>query len=488
MQSGICRESPTGWVLRGLACLALSCLLTGCEWNDFINASEPKVLGKDSKPLVVPILDTLDPSVEEPDTAYSQAVDVRPQDLVPDISDYRMGKNDTVSVSIFDLYGEGTGEAVKLVRVSETGMVSLPFISPVKAEGLTERELEQVVSNAYQEARLIKNARVSATVAEARARTYSIQGNVGSVGEYQITRPDYRMLDVMVAAHAPAAAIGADYAYVIRKVSSETPAVPPVLPATQPSPNPSLPTTAPGELLAPQSRAGGPPERRAMLMDQPSPNNGGLLAPGSDEGASGVIEGQPAPAPARPASPGPAAAPTPEALPSPEPSTAFQFNSLKEPSDLRVIRVPIDQLRQYGQLKYNIVIRPGDMIIVPDPQTGFYYMAGHSARPGVFSLAGTKVTIKQAWGAAGGADDFGVPRRSEIIRRIGTNKEVFVRINISKIWAGQQPDIYLKPNDIVFVGTDFIAPFVAAVRNSFRFTYGFGFLYDRDFSPQSSGF
>jgi len=65
---------------------------------------------------------------------------------------------------------------------------------------------------------------------------------------------------------------------------------------------------------------------------------------------------------------------------------------------------------------------------------------------------------------------------------------VFVRINISKIWAGQQPDIYLKPNDIVFVGTDFIAPFVAAVRNSFRFTYGFGFLYDRDFSPQSSGF
>jgi hypothetical protein len=27
-------------------------------------------------------------------------------------------------------------------------------------------------------------------------------------------------------------------------------------------------------------------------------------------------------------------------------------------------------------------------------------------------------------------------------------------------------------------------PFIAAMRNAYRFTYGFGFLYDRNYAPQ----
>ncbi len=33
------------------------------------------------------------------------------------------------------------------------------------------------------------------------------------------------------------------------------------------------------------------------------------------------------------------------------------------------------------------------------------------------------------------------------------------------------------------VGTHAIAPLLATLRNSFRFTYGFGFVYDRNFGP-----
>jgi hypothetical protein len=63
---------------------------------------------------------------------------------------------------------------------------------------------------------------------------------------------------------------------------------------------------------------------------------------------------------------------------------------------------------------------------------------------------------------------------------------------LAKVLALEQPDIYLKPNDVIFVGTHFIAPFLAAVRTSFRITYGFGFLYDRNFytgneSQQNAG-
>jgi polysaccharide export outer membrane protein len=175
-------------------------------------------------------------------------------------------------------------------------------------------------------------------------------------------------------------------------------------------------------------------------------------------------------------------------VPAPGNAHVFKFDDLQPPSDQRIIRVPINQLRQYGALKFNVVIRPGDMIIVPDPTNGFYYMGGHLLRTGVYSISGFKVTLKQAWVAAGGADDFTIPRRTEIIRRVGTDKEVFVRINMGKIWSGEQPDIYLKPDDLVEVGTDFIAPFLAAGRNSFRVTYGFGFLYDRNFYTGPNGF
>ena len=57
------------------------------------------------------------------------------------------------------LVSAGTGEQVKTVRVTETVSINLLFVPPVKAAGLTERELEGAVSKAYEDARLIHDAR-----------------------------------------------------------------------------------------------------------------------------------------------------------------------------------------------------------------------------------------------------------------------------------------------------------------------------------------
>jgi protein involved in polysaccharide export with SLBB domain len=450
-----------------VAWVALSGLLTACDgpfMNDFLDPGEPKITSPDNdktKPLVVPVLDTLASGIEEPDTAFSSATDIEPADLVPDISDYKLGPNDLVSVSIFDLLGEGTGEQVKTVRVTETGMISLPFIPPVKASGLTERELEEAVSKAYEDANLIRKARVSVTVAEARARTFSIQGNVGAAGEYQITKPDFRMLDAMVTSHAPAVAIGVPYAYIIRKAAEPgaqpgviSPPAPPV-----PAPQPNAPTTAPGDMFA-------PPQTNPQT---PTTAPGNLLAP-------------PPTNPAGPQGRANSPAPTRRTIAMDNVSSqVFRFDDVEAPTDMRIIRVPIDQLRQYGELKYNVVIRPSDMIIVPDPVTGVYYIGGHVLRPGVFGLTGVGVTLKQAWVAAGGADGFAFPYRTEVVRRIGTNREVCVRVRLNDILALEEPDIYLKPNDVVYVGTHFISPFLAAVRTSFRIGYGASWSYDRNF-------
>lgn len=483
---------------------ALAMLLAGCDnspWNDFINPGEPKIVNTDTaqKPLVVPILDTLASGLEEPNSAFSDATDIEPADLIPDVTDYRIGPNDLLSVSVFDLLGEGTGETVKQVRVTETGSISLPFIPPVKAQGLTERELEQAVQKAYEDARLIRAARVSVSVVEARARTFSIQGNVGSPAEYQITRPDFRMLDALVTSRAPQVSIGVPYAYVIRNLKlagdeGSNPPAEPNAPTNSNSPVPSPSQSSPG--MSPPTGTPSQPGNSAPPENVPASQPGGdLLSPPPTTPAGPQGRANPSPSADRAvamADDSTAAQSSPPLAPlnlaQLNSSKVFRFDDIEAPTDVRIIRVPIDQLRQFGELKYNIVIRPGDMIIVPDPQNGVYYFGGHVLRGGVFSLSGTEVTLKQAWVAAGGADDFAFPNRTEIIRRIGTNREVAVRVDLSKILALDIPDIYLKPNDLVIVGTHFLAPFIAAVRNSFRITYGFGFLYDRNFYNGPNGF
>jgi protein involved in polysaccharide export with SLBB domain len=501
-----------GRMFTVVAWVALSGLLSGCDgpfMNDFLDPGEPHIVspGYDrTSPLVVPVLDTLASGIEEPSTAFAAATDIEPADLVPDISDYKIGPNDLLSVAIFDLLGEGTGEQVKTVRVTETGMISLTFIPPVKASGLTERELEQAVSKAYEDANLIRKARVSVTVSEARARTFSIQGNVATPGEYQITKPDFRMLDAMVTSHAPAVSIGVPYAYIIRK-AAEPGAQPGVISPSAPSepsaPQPNVPTTAPGDMFAPPPATPEAPPAPAPPATPEAPTTPAAppttpaapptpAPPATPEAPTTAPGNLLVPPPTNPAGPqGRASPPAPAqrtiAMDNVS-SQVFKFDDVEAPTDMRIIRVPIDQLRQYGELKYNVVIRPGDMIIVPDPVTGVYYMGGHVLRPGVFSLTGVNVTLKQAWVAAGGGDGFAVPYRTEIIRRVGSNREVCIRVRLNAVLALEEPDVYLKPNDVVYVGTHFIAPFLAAVRNSFRISYGAAFSYDRNFYNGQNAF
>jgi protein involved in polysaccharide export with SLBB domain len=153
---------------------------------------------------------------------------------------------------------------------------------------------------------------------------------------------------------------------------------------------------------------------------------------------------------------------------------------------VRIIRIPYEALRR-GELKYNIAIRPRDVIYAADPQTGFYFVGGHVARPGAYAFSGQKITIKDAIISASMLDGLAIPQRTDIIRKIHPDHEVFVRVDLTKIFSGEAPDIYLKPDDKVMVGTNALAPFLAAIRGGFRITYGFGFLFDRNYAYNNNG-
>jgi hypothetical protein len=102
-------------------------------------------------------------------------------------------------------------------------------------------------------------------------------------------------------------------------------------------------------------------------------------------------------------------------------------------------------------------------------------------------MDGRPVTLKMAVAAAGGLGPLAWPRRCEVTRRVGRNKEETVMVDLDKITSGEQPDFFIKPLDLINVGTHPTARWRAVLRNSFRATYGFGFIYDRNFAERDYG-
>ncbi len=136
----------------------------------------------------------------------------------------------------------------------------------------------------------------------------------------------------------------------------------------------------------------------------------------------------------------------------------------EEREDIRLIRISPDGLRQ-GDPRYNIVVRPGDVIRLYSGDIGFYYLTGHVRRPGVYSFrSGATVTLKNAVAAAAGLDALGWPDRVTVYRRIA-DREQMIQVNLDRIYAGVEPDFYLKKDDIVNFGTHPFAPFLVQIRN-----------------------
>ena len=57
-------------------------------------------------------------------------------------------------------------------------------------------------------------------------------------------------------------------------------------------------------------------------------------------------------------------------------------------------------------------------------------------------------------------------------------------IDLEKIFNGTQPDFFIKQNDWINVGIHGTSRRLAVLRNVFRTTYSFGFIYDRNLSDK----
>ena len=511
-------HQPRRYVLVAMTLAALCS--TGC--HSFFNSwFDPSQVGRFSGELTLDIRTSL--SLQDSPLGIPDASDPQPRDLIPVYEEYRYEVGDVLNIRIFELLARGTETAAQ-ATIDEVGKIVLPVLGEIHVAGLARSELTEELVRLLDERGLIKDATVIVEPVVRRGLTFVVFGATPAPNLYPLPTPNTRLLEALnisggfvdsvtdiyvirnaegapnAAAPAPWSGRGMASAQSLNGValasafgsSGATRGNDDVEPANNNAaelinavqkPGDAAPVlTQPATDIAPA----GPTDRPRWIFV-----NGEWVE--SDSSASTQTDtagvGQDTPTPTGRAQPAPDPTPPADQFIAPPPASptqdqAIDWEMLAGDRESRVIRISAKALRD-GDPRQNIVVRAGDTIRILAGQVGEYYMMGQIIRPGAYSLTGRQITLKSAVASAGNLAPLAWPDRCTIYRRYGDREEMH-QVNLDAIFAGKEPDVLLKNNDVVLVGTHPVAPFLAVFRNAFRLTYGFGFVYDRNFADIDS--
>ncbi|MDD5134457.1 MAG: polysaccharide biosynthesis/export family protein [Phycisphaerae bacterium] len=515
------------WVHIVITAVVMMFALSGCSKDHL----DPTQIGRfRSAPAVNIILDSLGVS-EETASVYEGAEDPKPADLVEYERDYAFSSGDIIRISIFELLRESQPYVDDYV-VTESGNISIPEIGQIQAAGLTETQLEEEIRKSLYPG-ILKNPSVTVALRNSTGRAFTILGDgIATPGRYGIPRYDFRLLDALATAGS-ARQFNVSYIYVTRRVTGQEQIDSEIGAGgalnlkqveqggeLEPLPNTSeiKEQDADSDLLEiieptfSRSQMSGlviasaematdeeleqlaNPENVSFEKDSGLKVRSGIediqqsqgriewifrdgkWVPVKTEG--GTIEDTrkvalPQPKQQEQIAEAPAQKTQPE---------NFGWSDIQSGGvQSRVIRIPKDKLYG-GDPRYNIVIKPQDTITAQLDVIGEFYVLGNVNNQGIINLTGRPMTLKMAIAAAGGLGQLAWPKKCEVVRRIGEKKEEIVMVDLEKIAAGTQPDFFIKPNDVINVGTHGAARYMYTLRNAFRSYYGFGFTYERNFN------
>ncbi len=151
----------------------------------FIYQCSPKaVKGTISPPVPESTADDVAPEISPPESAdeKEQSPEGNPdaKTLQDTPRDYIVGAEDLIEISVYEL-----PEMNKTVRVSGEGSITLPFVGEIKAEGLTQQQLEKTIRILLSE-RYITNPQVTVFIKEYRSKRASVIGEVENPGSYPL--------------------------------------------------------------------------------------------------------------------------------------------------------------------------------------------------------------------------------------------------------------------------------------------------------------
>ncbi len=116
------------------------------------------------------------------------------------------------------------------------------------------------------------------------------------------------------------------------------------------------------------------------------------------------------------------------------------------------VSLSLDDLLNATSPAENIFIRPGDVVSIP--KADIVYVIGNVKKAGGFPLSShPSISVLQALSLAEGVDKDAKTNHAKIIRPVpggdGVPKEI--PVDVSRILAGQSPDLPLLPNDVLFI-------------------------------------
>jgi polysaccharide export outer membrane protein len=506
--------------------------VSGCDYDSWMDPSRTGYF--EHTPTSIPILRKIDVIEVEEDAFATEIGPPRPEDLVGGAPDYVFAAGDVLEVQINDLFQVDKAEQFRR-SVDQSGKIVIPIIGAIEVSGKTQTQLIDYITEKLRP--IIRDPRVSVTVLEGRAFTFVVSGEVRNTGVYALTRPDFDV--VQAVGLAGGAQQGVKRIRIVRLEEDDLPmdANPPgqgkvgaaAAPTSAPEGGaPQVPATPAADApsvddllkqIAPPAEGAPAPSPGALRTPTVAPIDVDQLAAPTVAEPGGVAQGTEVRAPATtvpgeskyvfdtqkqewvlsgPSAPDSMARLTPPNSPdgayTGPAAAAAEARRLVRPEDyrlptgrkVRVILVDWVALLK-GDLSQAVVIRPGDKIFA-ELDLGVVYIDGEIARPGVYNLPPVgELTLSRLVAAAGGLGQIAIPQRVDLVRKVAADREAVLRVNLAAIRNKAEPDILMRADDHVIIGTNFFATPLAVIRNGFRMTYGFGFLLDRNFGNDVFG-
>ncbi|MEK6798839.1 MAG: polysaccharide biosynthesis/export family protein [Planctomycetota bacterium] len=504
--------------------LFLSCTLPAC--NSIINGwLDPTTVGSFDRTAIQDIRTSL--TLEDLPAGIPGATYPTPDDLRVIPQEYPISGGDTLLIEINELRQRQTPWQGQLV-VAPEGYLNLPVVGRIQAAGLTVPQLQDAISESLRDRGVLLTPEVTINPAFLNRATYSIFGIGVSAandaplraGTFPIRRPDLRLLEAINQVGGLNEFV--TEIYIFRKDAadqvpgessehaSDVPgerslhhsgrgttlvASPPALGAASPVQDAARPDDAerdPGreaveDLLnvvdarqeKPIERPQAPPRMPREVPENLEPE---AIDPFIFVGGEFVVN--PAySSPGRDPQAGSGRSPTVDTI-----MPAVNWARIAGETSYRILVVPADLLRA-GDQNINLTVRAGDVIRVVSGEIGVYYVMGQVNRVGTFTFNAEPVTLKAAIAAAGGLSSLAWPDRCTVYRRLG-RRDQMIQVDLDRVFAGKDPDFFIRRGDIINVGTHPLAPFLQRIRgltlpNPIT-NVGYSYTYARNFADVDS--
>ncbi len=488
-----------GFTLVGLVVVSAGCNAIRNSWLD------PTTLGAFDRTAMLEIRTSL--TLEDTPPGIPGALHPSPADLMVRPVEYLISPGDTLAVEIYELRQRLIPYQAQAV-VSMTGYVNLPVIGRVQAAGLTVPGFEAALVDELQEQNVLVNPEVTVNPMFLQKATYSIFGIGVSAandaplraGTFPIRRPDLHVLEAINLVGGLNEFITEVYVFRYdNPPGTDTPVT---------SPYEEIPAGDAGVSRGTETDVETVEDAEGILSHAPEDElieavvrSDEKETPEVASPAEDVVESL-EPEPTQPfiwvngafiENPAYQAAvldaESPPTLPSFDTvMPAINWARIAGETAYRVIRIPADLLRS-GDPEVNIIIRAGDVIRIVSGEIGVYYVMGQVNRVGAFAFNAEPITVKAAIAAAGGLSGLAWPDRCTVYRRVG-QREQMIQVDLDRIFAGKDPDFFIRRGDIINVGTHPFAPFLQRIRawtlpNPIN-NAGYSFTYARNYADIDS--